>query len=66
MCICLKGWIFLDAIDTSLKEKTMPYLKKVFKRAIAKVGGPKYVTTFVTNNASNYKGAGLAILDKYL
>ena len=65
MCICLKGLIFLDAIDTSLKEKTIPYLEKVFEKAISKVGGPKNVTAIVTDNASNYKGAGLAISEKY-
>ena len=65
MCICPKGLIFLDAIDTSLKEKTIPYLAKVFEKAISKVGGPKNVTAIVTDNASNYKGAGLAISEKY-
>ena len=65
MCIFPKGSIFLDAIDTSLKEKTIPYLTKVFERAIAKVGGPKNVTAIVTDNASNYKGAGLFIQEKY-
>ena len=65
MCICPKGSIFPDAIDTSLKEKTIPYLAKVFEKAISKVGGPKNVTAIVTNNASNYKGAGLAISKKY-
>ena len=65
MCICPKGLIFLDAIDMSLKEKTIPYLTKGFERAIAKVGGPNNVTTIVINNASNYKGAGLAISQKY-
>ena len=57
--------ILLDAIDTSLKEKTIPYLAKVFDKAISRVGGPKIVTAIVTNNASNYKGVGLAILEKY-
>ena len=65
MCICPKGSIFLDAIDMSLKEKTIPYLAKVFEKAISKVGGPKNVIAIVTNNASNYKGAGLAISEKY-
>ena len=66
MCICPKGLIFLDAIDTSLKEKTIPYLAKVFEKEIARVGGPKNVTAIVTDNASNYKGASLAISEKYL
>ena len=65
MCICLKGLIFLDAIDMSLKEKTIPYLAKVFEKAIARVGGPRKVTAIVTDNASSYKGVGLAILEKY-
>ena len=65
MCICPKGLICLDAIDMSLKEKTIPYLAKVFGKAISRVGGPKNVTAIVTNNASNYKGAGLAISEKY-
>ena len=65
MCICPKGLIFLDAIDTSLKEKTIPYLAKVFEKAIARVGGPKNVTAIVIDNASNYKGVGLAISEKY-
>ena len=65
MCICPKGSIFLDAIDMSLREKTIPYLAKLFERAIAKVGGPNNVTTIVINNASNYKEAGLAISKKY-
>ena len=65
MCICPRGSMFLKAIDTSLKEKTSVYLTKVYKRAIAKVGGPKNVTAIVTDNASNYKGAGLAIAQKY-
>ena len=65
MCICPKGLTFLDAIDMSLKENTIPYLEKVFEKAIARVGEPKNVIAIVTNNASNYKGAGLAILEKY-
>ena len=65
MCICPKGTIFLDAIDTYLKEKTIPYLAKVFEKAISKVGGPKNVTAIVTDNASNYREAGLAISEKY-
>ena len=65
MCICPKGLILVDAIDMSLKEKTIPYLAKVFEKAIARVGGPKNVTTIVTNNASNYKGVCLAISEKY-
>ena len=65
MCICPKGSIFLDAIDISLKEKTITYLAKVFEKAISRVGGPKNVTAIVTNNFSNDKGAGLAILEKY-
>ena len=65
MCICPRGSMFLEAIDTSLKEKTSAYLTKVYERAIAKVGGPKNVTAIVTDNASNYKGAGLSIAEKY-
>ena len=66
MCIFPKGSIFIEALDTYLKEKTIPYLAKVFEKAIARVGGPKNVTAIVTNNASNYKGVGLAISEKYL
>ena len=65
MCICPRGIVFLDAIDTSLKEKSSAYLFKVFNNAIARVGGPKHVTAVCTDNASNYKGAGLMLQDKY-
>ena len=54
MCVCPRGSVFLDAIDTSLKEKTIPYRTKVFERAIEKVGGPENMTAIVTENASNY------------
>ena len=65
MCICPRGAVFLEAIDTSLREKTIPFITKVYERAIACVGGPKNVTAIVTDNASNYKGAGLQMQDTY-
>ena len=65
MCICPRGIVFLEAIDTSLKEKTSSYLAKLYERAIARVGGPKYVTAICTDNASNFKNAGLMIEEKY-
>ena len=55
----------MEAINSSLKEKTITYLTRIYERAIAKVGGPKYVTAIVTDNASNYKGASVAIQAKY-
>ena len=66
MCICTRGLVSLNVIDESLKEKTIPYLAKVFEKAIARVGGPKNVTAIITDNAFNYKGVGLAISKKYL
>ena len=65
MCICPRGVVFLEAIDTSLREKTIPFIAKVYERAIACVGGPKNVTAIVTDNASNYKGTGLQMQEKY-
>ena len=65
MCICPRGIVFLDAIDTSLKEKTSSFLAKLYERGIARVGGPKYVTAICTDNASNFKIAGLMIQEKY-
>ena len=65
MCICPKGSMFFDAIDTSLKEKRSSYLTKVYERAIAHVGVPKNVTSIITDNASNFEGAGLMIQNKY-
>ena len=35
MCICPKGIVFLDAIDTSLREKTNAYLFRLFIATIA-------------------------------
>ena len=65
MCICPRGIVFLDAVDTSLKEKLSVYLFKVFNNAIACIGGPKHVTTICIDNASDYKGARLMFQDKY-
>ena len=65
VCICLRGIVFLDALDTSLKEKLSAYLFKVFNNAISRIGGPKHVTDTCTDNASNYKGARLILQDKY-
>ena len=65
MCICPRGIVFLNAIDASLKEKMSVYLFRVFNKAIACVGGPKHVTAICTNNATNYKRAGLMYQDKY-
>ena len=59
MCTCPRGIVFLDAINNSLKEKLSVYLFKVLNNVIACIGGPKHVTTICTNNASNYKGAGV-------
>lgn len=63
MCIFPRGSIFLEAIDTSLKENTSAYSTKIYEQAI--FGKPKNLTVIVTNNASSYKGVGLAIADKY-
>ena len=63
MCICPKGIVFLDAIDTSLKEKASAYLFILFNVAISQVGGPKYVTAICTDNGSNYKGARAILED---
>ena len=65
MCVCPRVYMFVEAIYSSLKEKTITYLTRIYERAITKLGGPKYVTAIVTDNASNYKGAGLAIQVKY-
>ena len=65
MCICPRGVVFLEAIDTSLREKTIPFIAKVYERAIACVGGPKNVTAIVTDNASNYKDVGLQMQEKF-
>ena len=35
MYICPKGIVFLDAIDTSLKEKNSAYLFRLFNAAIS-------------------------------
>ena len=40
MLICPRGSIFLETIDTSLKEKTSTFLAKIYERAISKAGGP--------------------------
>lgn len=65
MCICPKGVIYLDAIDTSLKETTSEYIEKKILHGIAMVGGHKYITTIVSDNAANYKSAGKAVQDRY-
>ena len=65
MLICPRGSIFLEAIDTSMKEKNVAYLANIYERSMRKVGA-KNVTAIVTDNASNYKGARKAIKAKYL
>ena len=65
MCVCPRGSMFVEAIDSSLKEKTISYLTRIYERAITELVDPKYVIAIVTDNASNYKGAGLAIQAKY-
>ena len=65
MLICPRGSIFLEAIDTSMKEKNMAYLAGIYEHSIKKAEGPKNVTAIVTDNASNYKGARRAIEAKY-
>ena len=57
MLICPRGSIFLEAIDTSMKEKNVAYLANIYERPMRKLGA-KNVTAIVTDNASNYKEAG--------
>ncbi|KAH7430047.1 hypothetical protein KP509_09G080400 [Ceratopteris richardii] len=65
MVICPKGNMFLGAIDTSLKEKSLAFLVKVYEHAILCVGGPKNVTVIVIDNASNFRSVGITIQNKY-
>ena len=64
MLIYPRGSIFLEAIDTSMKEKNTTYLANIYERSMRKVGA-KNVTAIVTDNASNFKVAGKVIEAKY-
>ncbi|KAH7289094.1 hypothetical protein KP509_31G057300 [Ceratopteris richardii] len=65
MVICPKGNMFLEVVDTSLKEKSSAFLVKVYEHAISRMGGPKNVTPIVTDNASNFRSVGITIQNKY-
>ena len=60
MLICPRGSIFLEAIDTSMKEKNIAYLANIYERSMRKVGA-KNMIAIVTDNASNFKAAGKVI-----
>ncbi|KAH7366153.1 hypothetical protein KP509_18G065400 [Ceratopteris richardii] len=44
MVICPRGNMILEAVDTSLKEKSSSFLVKVYEHAISRMGGLKNVT----------------------
>lgn len=41
-------------------------MSNIYERAIARICGPKYVTSIVMENAANYRGDGLQFQEKYL
>ncbi|XP_058189375.1 uncharacterized protein LOC131306961 [Rhododendron vialii] len=64
MAASVGGAMFIKAIDSSGNTKDAKYVGSLFMEAIKQIG-EEHVVQIVTDNATNYKAAGLSIETKF-
>lgn len=64
MAASVGGAMFIKAIDSSGNTKDAEYVGSLFMEAIKQIG-EEHVVQIVTDNATNYKAAGLSIETKF-